>query len=381
MIKLNKSTLYHLLGALGLSNLLFQNILSPIGVSKFVMPVILIFLSFFSPAIKSFRSNFLFFLLTFSILLYSIFFLHYSVATQYLYYFLIYTILSVQLSHVDLEKLTKFLSYVLFFCLPYLVICFKVTDIGFLLGISYIFLPGYLSSFHHLKLGSLDLKKLKFIDFISFVNIISYSAFFILKGNRGVILCISLYLIIRSLLFSNGFNKFLRYVSIFFLSILCLVFNDFKLLLLSIQNILRGIGFEFEALTKSINLIESGKTFDSGRQFLINKILEGLGPKDYIFGKGVGYIEKTIGIYSHNIIIQYIIEGGVLYLALVIYILYKLIREIILLKREVLLIFFVGVFIQLLFSNVYWTNPYFWFISYYILKGENSERKDFSNNN
>ncbi|HEM4199546.1 TPA: hypothetical protein U1X02_002160, partial [Streptococcus suis] len=275
-----------------------------------------------------------------------------------------FSILSFQ-EKIHFSKVLEYLSIILFLSIP-LAIRPQDYDIGYLLGLSYNFLTGYLTAIYLLFFNKE--KKSIFVILICVINLFIYSYFYVFLGNRGAILLIVIYLFLKWYLTLNK-SIIGRVVQFFSAIISIFIIQNWIQLLIWLNNFLQSLGLNIYAIEKTINLLISNQNIDSGRNFLVNKLFTLVDFDDLFFGKGIGFIETTLGIYSHNLFVQSLFEGGIYFSIFLLYVLFKLFS--IFAKEKTwfanfVLLATVSVMGQLMLSNVYWLNPIFWFLFYLV---------------
>lgn len=141
--------------------------------------------------------------------------------------------------------------------------------------------------------------------------------------------------------------------------------------MLTTQYFLDQIGINVKAIDKMVRMATMGEELSNGRVRLWEQAFKDITASP-LFGNGVSAYEKTNGIYPHNFLIQVFHEGGVLYFIPILIVILKFFRLIFsniqTKESKIFLIYllFSGM-IELLFSNVYWRNVYFWFFIGYVL--------------
>lgn len=293
--------------------------------------------------------------------------------TYFLYFLLFFSYTIVITSErIDFESLYRYLSVCLIFCIPSIIYSFKnQNDVGNILGISYAILPLYFSGIVVLK-DSKILKSLFFKIYIYLITIL-YSYFYISIANRGALLCTIIFVSILLLFqkYKNVKNR-LKVFS-FLVVIVSLVFLNLRKILEIVNRLLLLFNIKVTAIEKSMVLINDGENLDSGRMFIIDKTLSTISSlSNLLFGKKIGFIENEIGTYTHNFIIQFLIEGGIVYLLLLFIFLYYFFKHFFIKNDNLIYIFLLtSSLLPLMLSNVYWLNPLFWFsINYTMINRE-----------
>ncbi|AXI67135.1 hypothetical protein DP112_03270 [Streptococcus suis] len=357
--------------AIGFSSNLLGYLLGNFSFSKIIMLIVIVFLLKLSinNGFKILFNTKIVLPIIFLLFIFIVSFLKYDyLYTQtYFVYFLLYSIFSILSfqEKIHFSKVLEYLSIILFLSIP-LAVRPQNYDIGYLLGLSYNFLTGYLTAIYLLFFNKE--KKSIFVILICVINLFIYSYFYAFFGNRGTILLIVIYLFLKWYL---ALNKSIigRVVQFFSAIVSIFVIQNWIQLLIWLNNFLQSLGLNIYAIEKTINLLISNQNIDSGRNFLVNKLFTLVDFDDLFFGKGIGFIETTLGIYSHNLFVQSLFEGGICFTIFLLYVLLKLFG--IFAKEKTwfanfVLLATVSVMGQLMLSNVYWLNPIFWFLFYLV---------------
>lgn len=205
--------------------------------------------------------------------------------------------------------------------------------------------------------------------------ILSISTIF-LFGSRGTLVCIILYLMIVFLR-NNLINtkKTIFFLSVFSMSFIIFVWNFNKVEEETIKTLI-NLNIESRTVSKIIN---SNFFEESGRNVIREVILNKIDDK-ILYGYGLYgdrvlteqlYAFDTFGsyyslssTYSHNILLELMVNFGLIGFLIFIYILIKYLKTIlntsINLKNDLIVIFGISGLIKLLFSGSYLNEPYFY---------------------
>lgn len=267
---------------------------------------------------------------------------------------------------IEFNQLYKYLGIILFICSPIVVLAsiYKF-DSGMMLGLNYSILPNFVSSIVCLEIAYRDNR----IRNIMLFNIVIYSYFFIKFGNRGIFLCLFVYFLIR-VIYKPTLKikqKFVNSLIVIFLSSIFVIYLK-QIVSFTVQ-IFNLFGIQFYALDKMMKLLyENG--IDNGRTYIAAKVFQQLDSNfSFLFGRGVGFFEYYTHTYTHNLYLQYLIEGGLFYLIVPIVYTILLIYQIFILTDEMqkfLVLIFVITIVMLNFSLTYWLVSWYWFSIYYI---------------
>lgn len=374
----------NILVSIGLSSNLFAYAIGNFDLNKYIMIFVVLGLLFVTKTVKISMNSILFFCLTMSFFMFSWLKYDYQMTITYLGYFLLYIIFSIlsDNSTLDLNIVKHTLIWILFLLIPYAIYAiYFIEDIGILLGISYNFLVPFVLTLNRLWFNKIEAKTL--FKFVIYSNLIVYSYFYLTSGNRGAILLILIYIIFEWLLRLKN-NVLGVTFKITLISTLIVILFNFINTLYFMDKLLKLIGVEIYAIQKTINILASNQSIDSGRSYIINILFDSVGNQPLWWGKGIGYIEDYLGYYSHNIFIQYLFEGGIIYLIPFVllfgYVLILSFRKNY--YQEFMIIFTTTILFQLILSNVYWLNPYYWFMLWVTLNLRKEELygKSFSSN-
>ncbi len=234
---------------------------------------------------------------------------------------------------------------------------------GFLMGISQgalrlllgVFLIMFLLKKRLLKIGAL-------------LIILVYLSFFFSFGTRSSIMglflfCVFYYMIKKNILSNQAFVL---------ISLFGLIFSFFMMdIVIIVHGFLDQIGINIKAIDKVVMMSEMNQELSNGRTRLWIRAFEDISVSP-IFGNGITAFEKMYGVYPHNFLIQIFHEGGIVYLIMMLVVIFKFFTLLLSAKQSketkifLIYLFFSGI-IELLFSNVYWRNVYFWFFMGYVL--------------
>lgn len=296
----------------------------------------------------------------------------------YFYYFIIFSFFSLIVisERVKLKEFSYSMSIVLTLSSILLIRVFTSDyDVGMLLGISYCILPNYLCSIYVLSKENKNLSSPQRL--LLWYNILTYGLFFLVKANRGSVLCILVYFILKYIFSKRTKNSIIIFKLAVFIPLFYIIINNFEKVFLFLKKVNDFLGIHIYVIDKTINLILLNQNVDSGRFFLIEKVgTMIISTKDLFVGKGIGYYESQVGIYTHNLFVQYFVEGGLLYLLVpVIFIFLSFILLFELKERDLIILLLSSVIIPLTLSNVHWLNPLFWLTLYYVFSKITNRKK------
>lgn len=204
----------------------------------------------------------------------------------------------------------------------------------------------------------------KIIKIIGICQLLVGIAFLVVLGSRGavlgVILCVLLLLLYRN-------NKKLRILS--FKSLLvALTFITtilfFEPIITFVYENLQDHNISSYSLMRMVNSLNNGSSLSSGRDDIYAVAISGI-KDNLILGSGVGSFDNYSGAYPHNIFLQVLYEGGLLFgipLIAVIIISICTLNQKVTMDRRLLHIYLISAgLVQLLFSANFWSSILFWY--------------------
>ncbi len=225
-------------------------------------------------------------------------------------------------------------------------------------------------------------------NYRSKISIISYFSngymlyLLITEGTRGAVLATFILLLfvlyIKITYKSNMKYKYFISSGILILTLISLVIIVFNLkaILSWINKTLQGIGFESATIIKTLSMIEGEGWIGilNSRNLLYEDAFQ-LFVESPLWGHGIGsYANIYNGIYPHNLFLQLLVEGGILFVIpftiILIFCFWLLIKpwshnssEI---KLLILMLFIISV-PRLMFSSYLWHNQAFWLLIFVYL--------------
>ena len=184
------------------------------------------------------------------------------------------------------------------------------------------------------------------------------SIFILSCGTRGAMLLVGVYFILYFILFKKVKKPLVSYPLI--IAALALAFLKFEDLFVFLLNIAKKTGMSIRVFDKIVkgNFLKSG-----GRNQILEKML-GIIRERPVCGYGIGGDFATVGSYSHNIVIEFIVSFGiVLGIILLLSIIYLYITAIIKAKntyeKGFVLVILCSVIGKLMMSNTYLNEMWF----------------------
>ena len=118
------------------------------------------------------------------------------------------------------------------------------------------------------------------------------------------------------------------------------------------------------SLMRMVNSLNNGSSLSSGRDDIYAVAISGI-KDNLILGSGVGSFDNYSGAYPHNIFLQVLYEGGLLFgipLIAVIIISICTLNQKVTMDRRLLHIYLISAgLVQLLFSANFWSSILFWY--------------------
>ncbi|PAD40394.1 O-antigen ligase [Terribacillus sp. 7520-G] len=234
-------------------------------------------------------------------------------------------------------------------------------------------------------------EKISLILFLSYLTNI-YMLFLLLsQASRGTV--ISLLVLLSLLVYKKVSNKFsgkkrllsFAFIGVFLsLSVLALI-NITKVLYF-LYSLSQLMGIEIAAILKTYNLVNNYHLLGllNGRQDLYLNSLEMI--KNHIFlGNGIGSYTSSYGIYPHNIVLQLMVEGGIVLTIPVLIIITGIVFFLLTPQDKIeinsewyllLLLLFSVAMPRLMFSSYLWQQQSFWLMIfvYFIIRTLNKKK-------
>lgn len=226
---------------------------------------------------------------------------------------------------------------------------------GFFMGISYGIIPFICVAFYIL----INKKFSFFYRMLACVIFIFYVSFLFLYGSRGAFLSI--------LFFALGVLELMKgkrylYKIIYFSALLIMLLMLFG----NFQKILDGETGMY-AIDKFVQLADSKGDVSNGRFALYETAVYSI-LNNPIWGIGIGnYKQYGLHDYPHNLILQILVEGGLIYLIAFLVVFVKSITLLFSSKYSVetklLILYLLSIgFVGLQFSGYYWNKQFFWLL-------------------
>lgn len=267
----------------------------------------------------------------------------------------------------DIQKVVTYLCLLSILLIPFLRSTnFEDLDYGAWMGISYGTLKYIMALVYAIFFLDWKSSKYKKWRFLLFLPLLFYVRLYVEYASRGAVLSLLVFVIFAFIIKMGFKNK----AALFLLTLIfILAYLYFNPIIMLFSTLLDKMGLHLYAFDK-ILLYESADNLDNGRISLVEKGLA-LFYDNMIVGNGVGFYEdyyKTI--YVHNMIVQLLDEGGILFATPILLFTFfpimmmfnKRIKQE---KRIFLSFLFASSVIQLLFSDFLWRSQNYWFYMMY----------------
>lgn len=192
-------------------------------------------------------------------------------------------------------------------------------------------------------------------------------AILLIGGGRGAVITFFVGLIVCVLQLKKPLIKILKYFVFFFIIAICVNYLLINFLNIDVINVLA------RNAERSFNFLDSSlSSFDrtSGRDFLYRQSVELILARPF-WGYGLfGYV-TYISPYPHNLILEWALQGGLLFMLIIVFMnLFLIIKMQKYIKHNpkniIFILFIVLAYVPLIFSGSYLQSPLFWFVIMYM---------------
>jgi len=245
---------------------------------------------------------------------------------------------------------------------------------------SYILVPVILSGLYHF----LFYRKTKPLYIILYLaSLFTFIRTFSILG-RGPLLSILVGVVMAVLVknkekWGTSSTRLKFFIIVLVIGIL-LVVSNIQAILIALNSILQNQGIQIAAITKSINLLSS-----EGSVGLLNNRNDrwswalSMFSESPLFGNGIGSYADMYGTWPHNIVLQLLVEVGVIGAFPLLFAMFHIIYNIIFKDMEyddlIIVAFLCGISIpRLMLSSYLWHHPEFWLFMYFGLISINRSR-------
>lgn len=207
-------------------------------------------------------------------------------------------------------------------------------------------------------------KNKKFI-ILAFINIFTTSLFLFLVGSRGTIVAF-LFSIFLIVLYINNKSVKLFSLKTFFIIFICFfLYDNAEKIIVFLADFLYLNNVNSIGIERVVDSIYDGGDLSSGRDVLFENAINGFYVSPFL-GNGIGAFDNYSGFYPHNVFIQALYEGGIIFglpiILIIIYSIYLLNAEISKQIRWLYIYVISAELIHLIFSSYFWNSSLFWFM-------------------
>lgn len=230
---------------------------------------------------------------------------------------------------------------------------------GILMTMSYRVLPYICSSFYVF----VDKENKLLLRLLSLSVFAVYSFLLIIMGARGAIASILIFVSLCYVVDANTSKKKIKRSIVFIIciSLLLILFNP---LIISLYNFFESHGINSRSITRIYYAQIFGGDLSAGRNDIYSMAINDFFSSP-IWGNGIGSFDSYKGTYPHNIFLQLMVEGGLLFLVPFLIVFFKGIKVIFTLdfnssyNKMLMLILCSGV-VRLFFSSFLWGSHFCW---------------------
>lgn len=309
-------------------------------------------------------SIFLFILLFTEVLLFSE-----EITTIYFLKFVCYglTFMLLPIYNVSFNKIVERVLYIGFLCIPF----YLTFDYGFsmsdgndgykseiLMTASYNMLPFTIAGILNFRWPGN-----KVLTIISIICVATYAVLLLSVGSRGALIALLLLLFIQYV--SSGKNKKKRMVRLCLSIIVCVVgVSSFATIIDFLSDYLQQKEVNMLAIMRLQSVFDTGGDLTSGRTSIYSEALSQFANSP-IWGHGLGGFCDFSGAYPHNMFIQMLVEGGLLFFIPYLYLFIKACKQMCCYPatseyRRFLVFLFCAGIVRILFSFYLWGSQFFW---------------------
>ena len=382
----NKTTLNSLFFALFIASNFIANVFGALDFMRNrFLPIFYIILFFFSLSVNLkqwnvFPKKSIYIFFSFLIFFLFSFFFHGTneIFLNYFFNFIVLSVLSIQLlkSKMSVNKImvSSVLILLLLLYPTFQTVFYWQMGVSFWLPFSYNILFLLLANGYVI----LNKKNNLWLRIVSCFLLLIYGVNFLEDATRGAFLVIVGFLVLLVIFIKIRTAK----IMIYFISGIAIIttfitFNFIRIITVA-HNILSSLNINVTALERMIHMERYGIDMTSARGELIDFAMEGI-RGNFLFGNGVGAYEMRVGLWVHNIFLQFLYELGIIYLLFLLFILCYFIRLLISTPNSsekvfLIMIFSVG-FLPQLISLPYQLIPRFWIAMYGIFIYQTKEEE------
>lgn len=304
-----------------------------------------------------------------------------SYTSAYLKSFILYGFTAFILSNKEynIKLIARYIMYIGIFPICMIILTKDYNNMeredyyGYLMGLSYGFLPIFISA-----LFSLFNDKKIHAKLLALFIIVSLFSFYTAKASRGALAAVLAYVILY-LFFHKKITRLRIFIFILLAVITVIGLANTAVLAKILQYIVDKLKINSFAINKTIELMIKNDISNGRLEIWANAI------KDihFLYGNGIGVFEQFNDGYVHNIVLQLAYEFGILNLLLFIgtmgiVILKK--RKFFYDNRDFLIYLICIAIVELMFSSSFWLSNKFWFLLCFVTTADKKESKIYLNN-
>lgn len=300
-----------------------------------------------------------------------------SFTTEYFLYFVSLGMVALVVGEqsINLISVLEYSSLIGFACTSVIFFVHGIEkyDASLQMGITYSMLPVLVASY-------ILCRYIHKLYIISIFNVLLIGYIYLNIAPRGIWVAILIYFAFSIIFIALKYEKISQYivrllvVVSFFFGIVVYVIKNVYQIIVFVDDIYQAVtGNRIYAITKLMFFINNDADVSNGREYLWNQAFDII-ESSPIIGNGIGYYESIFGGHTHNIILQSICEGGLIFFVTIIFfvimcmrIMNKIVR-----KDKVEFFFYNMLFVNggvvLLYSSVYWKMFTFWYLLGYTIR-------------
>lgn len=222
--------------------------------------------------------------------------------------------------------------------------------------------------------------KSKFYRIISFVMLPYLLSVLFFSGGRGALGTVIVGVVFLLYMYHRYYK--IKLSMVLRLSVVAVIFLIFLLSYLpeeSFETLTRNLNRVFSFFDTSASIHDRTSGRDDALNVAISQISQSPIVGNGLFSYKASYFAKTDLTYPHNIVLEVLLQGGVLFLLLFGLVMLKLFCKFRMIYKaeSQLIIILIGIFsfTKLLYSDSYMENPFFWFFVIYLYNVKVSKRR------
>lgn len=204
-----------------------------------------------------------------------------------------------------------------------------------------------------------------FVLLILLVLVLLPSYFLINVGARGAILSLVISVILSFIYINNKPIKVFSFKVFSILAILVLLLFNFSDIIFWLYDLFNEYDIRSIALERVVDMIDNDLDLTTGRDTLLDVAILGFMDSP-IIGNGIGSFDNYSGFYPHNLFLQQIYEGGVVFgfpiLIITLLSFYFLNSNVDRIMRFFLIYLITTSVVHLFFSSYFWSSSIYWFL-------------------